>query len=196
MKTIIVGAADENIRDNNMEYYLFEPHTFAYNNLISRYKHRPNIHIYNTGVWKEKTNLNFYNTRKADCSSVFKPNIEVLKDLTHDLKRFDIIEETIINVDTLDNLLSGIEDVQMLQIDVQGASYEVILGAQKILQNVKYVKCEAEHMSLYSGEKLSDDITSIMEKNGFVLSKVNRVVRWPRSKNPIFSDLTFKNKNI
>lgn len=88
----------------------------------------------------------------------------MLKDLTDDLQRFDIIKETTINVDRLDNLLSGIGDVQMLQIDVPGASYEVILGAQKILQNVKYVTCEARHVSLYSGEKLSDDIISIMEK--------------------------------
>ena len=44
----------------------------------------------------------------------------------------------------LDNILInlGVETVDLMKIDVEGAEYDVLLGAKKTLENTKVVICE------------------------------------------------------
>lgn len=57
--------------------------------------------------------------------------------------------------------------IDYIHIDVQGYEMEVFKGAQKTLENVKAVWCEASRVELYKGQPLKDDVIGHMNQMGF-----------------------------
>ncbi len=73
----------------------------------------------------------------------------------------------------------------ILSIDAQGASYEILKGAERVLQETTVaVCCEAEFLPVYKGEKLFGDIVELLDRNGFFLYKflrMNKISFYPLS---------------
>jgi FkbM family methyltransferase len=77
------------------------------------------------------------------------------------------IGNTIVNLNTLDNLLikeHGISEVNWIKIDVEGAELEVLKGAHNILSNSKRIKLLIE---IHDVNKLYKPIVEILDSHNF-----------------------------
>ena len=76
-----------------------------------------------------------------------------------------------LNALTLNTFLERNElgfDFDLLNIDTQGAELQVLKGAGKLLEKVKYINCEVTfHSPIYQKNSKFDDVHSLLEGYGF-----------------------------
>lgn len=60
-----------------------------------------------------------------------------------------------------------IENIDFVKIDVEGCTYEVLEGFGEKLKYVKSIQLESEHVKLFEGQKLFDDVSDLLYKNDF-----------------------------
>jgi FkbM family methyltransferase len=158
---------------NNVFWVEGNPETF--NIIKSKFN---NFNIYE-GICTDKTGekltftvtKNKNNNNSTDSSSIFKLG-------THLQHHPFVIEEKTIEVTSikLDDLLSNknISNVNMLNLDVQGAELLVLKGAENILQNIKYIYTEVNDEELYIGCALIKQLDEYLNSKGFerILTKM------------------------
>lgn len=98
-------------------------------------------------------------------SSLYSPNLT--------LKEFDWLkfnERIQVETVTLNSFceVNGIESVDFIHIDVQGAELDVLKGSSKILSRIKVIWLEVEKVELYKNQPLAKDIEIFLSENGFV----------------------------
>jgi FkbM family methyltransferase len=160
------------LKNENIFWVEGNPETFQ---LI---KHRyPNFNIYQ-GLCTDKSgdNISFTITRNknngdsTDSSSIFKLG-------THLQHHPFVVEDKTIEVKStmLDHLLFSepIQNVNMMNIDVQGAELLVLKGSEKILEQIKYIYVEINKEELYIGCALIEELDEYLKEKGFerVLTK-------------------------
>ncbi len=124
-----------------------------------------------TALYKEKTNIPFYFTRKKEVSSIFKPNRALLNSFPNP-ERFDIMENTFLSADTLDAQCSAhaIGDVDFIKIDTQGSELFILQGADNILNTTVFgLEVEVEFVPLYEKQPLFAEVDSYVRGFGFQL---------------------------
>ena len=160
------------IQDNNIIWIEGNPDT--YTKITEMY---PSFRIFN-GICTDKdgNNVEFTitknknNNNSTDSSSIFKLG-------THLKHHPFVIEDKVIKctTTTVDTLLKNenIADINMLNIDVQGAELLVCKGALNILKQINYIYVEINKEELYVGCALVEDLDSFLEEHGFkrVLTK-------------------------
>jgi len=130
-----------------------------------------------------------YVTKHPMCSSLYPPNEPYLE-------RFSGLSE-LVNLDfymgiettTLDEFCQseGIEEIDFLQIDVQGAELQVLQGASQVLgKSILAVQAEVEFSHLYKNQPLFADVDIYLREQGFTLFDLNNAYRL-RSISPISS---------
>jgi FkbM family methyltransferase len=130
-----------------------------------------------------------YVTKHPMCSSLYPPNEPYLE-------RFSGLSE-LVNLDfymgiettTLDQFCQseGIEEIDFLQIDVQGAELQVLQGASQILgQSILAVQAEVGFSRLYQNQPLFADVDIYLREKGFTLFDLAQAYRL-RSISPIRS---------
>ena len=82
------------------------------------------------------------------------------------------MEKLEVNVVTLDHLFKpmtmSIPPPDLLSLDVQGAEYDILIGAQELLRDdILSIVAEVEFHPLYSGQKLFGDISKLLSDQGF-----------------------------
>lgn len=112
-----------------------------------------------------------YVTKEPFCSSLYPPNEPYLK-------RFQGLPE-LVNLDfsieiettTLEAFCSqeNINEIDFLQIDVQGADLKVLQGANSLLNNVLAIQIEVEFSPLYLNQPLFADVDSFLRNHNFTL---------------------------
>lgn len=157
--------------------FLFEPQTEMFNYMRDKYKKNKSIYIFNYGI-SDKDEKRLFNINKHDLSSSIKkmnPNNRYLKFKS---KLFGtnlqgMVEKKLqIRTIKLKNffLKKNITKVDLVKIDTEGHEFEVLVGLQKKIKNVKAFLIEFHHGGTYmdySGKK----IEKILLKNGFFLKK-------------------------
>ncbi len=124
--------------------------------------------VINELVWSSSYTMPFYLTNRRMCSSAFElekhlvlfPTIEVEKE----------IELTSITLPSLIKKYNiDITKYNFLNMDVQGAEWEILFGAGDFLNNFQAVYCEFSTDSVfkYNPNDL-DDLDDILKSNGFV----------------------------
>jgi FkbM family methyltransferase len=63
----------------------------------------------------------------------------------------------------------GVPPISLLVLDLQGAEYQALVGATKILELTQAIHIEVSTVELYAGQKLIYDIDAILTKVGFQL---------------------------
>ena len=130
-----------------------------------------------------------YVTKHPMCSSLYPPNEPYLE-------RFSGLSE-LVNLDfymgiettTLDEFCQseGIEEIDFLQIDVQGAELQVLQGASQILgKSILAVQAEVGFSHLYKNQPLFADVDIYLREQGFTLFDLDGAYRL-RSISPIGS---------
>lgn len=145
---------------------------------------------YNYKHWIEKTNFkelgvkyeplaisdvnghitfNFQDTIKGEKISPVKGNNSIMQ-------RNHVVPTTYrkeqVQSSTLDNYLNenNLEGKTICAwIDVEGASQQVLMGAEKSLENFQSIFIEVEHREWWQGQWMADDVQSFLESKGFVL---------------------------
>jgi len=127
-----------------------------------------------------------YVTQNPMCSSLYPPN-------EHYLARFVDLPE-LVNLDftveiettTLDEFCKqeGIENIDFLQVDVQGADLSVLQGAEGILKTVLAVQTEVEFSHLYVNQPLFADVDTYLRAQDFTFFHLTTAYV-PRARSPI-----------
>jgi FkbM family methyltransferase len=113
-----------------------------------------------------------YVTQNPMCSSLYPPNETYLERFSGlpELVNLDFTVE--LETTTLDEFCQqeGIDEIDFLQIDVQGAELQVLEGAYEILnRSVLAVQAEVEFSHVYSEQPLFADVDTHLRKKGFTL---------------------------
>jgi FkbM family methyltransferase len=127
-----------------------------------------------------------YVTKAPACSSLYPPNEPYLSRFAGLLD--SVAPEFTIDVTTttLDTFCEeeGLEAIDFLQIDVQGADLNVLQGATQMLKTVLAVQVEVEFSHLYQGQPLFADVDMFMRERDFTLFDLSHSTRI-RSLSPI-----------
>lgn len=131
-----------------------------------------------------------YVTKHPMCSSLYPPNEAYLNRFAglSELVSLDFTVE--LETTTLDEFCQGegIEEIDFLQVDVQGADLQVLEGASKILdRSILGIQIEVEFSHLYVNQPLFSDVDTYLRKQEFTLFDVTKSYRI-RNSSPIVSN--------
>ncbi len=142
-KVIIIEADPENATDIKKE--------------LAHLNHK-NVIIINKGAWSKETTLTFY--RSDDFKGDHKIPVDgVVMDNDY---RTTYTEKIEIPVDTLDNMLhaQGIKAFNYLSITVNGAEFEVLKGASKLIENSGKCRIFSKGHARFEDGKTGDPINT------------------------------------
>jgi FkbM family methyltransferase len=115
----------------------------------------------------------FYVASAPMCSSLYPPN-QAFCDLFHNLGSLVRTARTIrIDTVSLDYFArhSGIDSIDFIKIDVQGAELEIFQGGERILKNVLAIVSEVEFQPIYDGQPLYEEVSAYLRTQGFAFHK-------------------------
>jgi len=129
-----------------------------------RIKHEYN-EVYPIAVSDKKTTTALYITKNPACASLFEPNEKIYH---YSRKKDDlrVIKKININVDRVDNILDN-KEFDFIKTDVQGATYEVLMGTGKILDNAFGCYLDVYFEDAYRNIKKFDLVDSYLRSKGF-----------------------------
>jgi len=156
--------------------YAFECNPPSIKTCIENAKNYKNIEIVPYAVFnKNEKGINFYPVlTNIGASSLFRfidvyPSIpnRIQKEITVDAIRIDTWAKE-----------KGIEKIDLIWIDLQGAGYEAFEGMGKLLSDVQAIYTEVEYQRVYKNQKLLKDVLKLLNEKGFSMirnqpSKIN-----------------------
>jgi FkbM family methyltransferase len=107
-------------------------------------------------------------TADADSSSLRRPTSEQ----TTRFPGTDDVGVHEVEVTTLDDALSVLEDPVLLKLDLQGGELDALRGAEHLLSSVATVFAECSFVELYEGQALADEVICHLRERGFTLRGV------------------------
>ncbi len=129
-----------------------------------------------------------YVTKSLWCSSLYAPNENYLARFEglSDLMNLDFSVD--IETTTLDAFCKdeGIDEIDFLQIDVQGADLDVLQGGSRLIEHCKAIQTEVEFSHLYINQPLFGDVDIYLRKQGFTLFDLMSAKRI-RKISPVYS---------
>ena len=189
---VVIGAhfgvwlKDELSNFNEKDILLVEPVPYNYNKLKEDFKNSSNIQICTNAVFSEHKRSKFYYVNENSISKLGKHWASGIgsfnKDhiLDHRTKRFKIEEKDIDEIDiefiTFDNLVENysIESIDKLQIDVEGAEYEILKSIDYKKININSIQFESKHFdgTFKEGKKL-EEIKKKLISEGYKLNQID-----------------------
>jgi FkbM family methyltransferase len=124
--------------------------------------------VHPVAIADEIGNKPLYVTKVLGCTSIHKPNMENVQRYTIS-PWFEVQAETTIPVTTLDSLYCNGETFDFVNMDVQGAEYEVIKGGERMFDRVLGFSMEAHFVEIYEEQKLFSFMHDLSLKKGFRL---------------------------
>ena len=134
----------------------FEPNHFVCQQLKENIKlnNLPNIIVSEKGLWNENKTLKFNNTTAGDSSFVLVPGQEHL-----------VTEVQAVRLD--DELAKlGIDKVNFIKMDIEGAEIEAIEGSQDILKN-NNINLAIASYHIIDGQKTSIQLEPLFSRLGY-----------------------------
>lgn len=149
-----------------------------------------NVLTYNSALWEQEATLPFYIYQggNGSGSSLFEQNFDYVRSNYETLRqsgrrdlaetwfeRSGLVRQTEIKCRTLDNVLDEefpSTPFHFLKIDAQGAEYNILKGASKLLlESCVGLHLELFTLPLYKGSVLLEDVSSYLSDFGFRLAK-------------------------
>lgn len=127
--------------------------------------------VINATLWcRANERMTFKITSSTGSSSLFE-----LLEHKSEYPQILVEEEIEVSTTTLDLLNLGSEK-NLLVLDLQGAEYEALIGAETTLTKIDYILIEVNRAQLYKGIKLVGDLDTLLRKSSFV----RVATRWTR----------------
>ena len=197
-----IGAANGcnekwNIISRRINLILVEPHDES---AIKLEKHGFDV-IKSVLNSEDNKKINFYSTKKPECSSFLKPNFQHLnKFLNKD--RFEIISQYTFNSYSLDTAIKNFLVPNFIKIDTEGSELEILRGSKQTLANVFGLEVECSFNQLRENQPLFEDIRSYLKKFDFEFIDFVSMIRWEKDNfrflgQPQIADVLFlKNEDL
>ncbi len=161
-----VGEEIPNIIKNysNSKITIFECSKRYIETLRKKFKANSRIKIITKAVSDKSGFANFFETNKVGSGSLL--TVGELAKKSYGMKQ---AESFLVETITLDEILDDV-DIDMLQIDVQGAELKVLNGANNIIKKTKSIFLEISILpSLYVGSAQFKEIDDKLKSHGFLL---------------------------
>ena len=71
---------------------------------------------------------------------------------------------------------NNITSVDILKLDVEGCSYEILKGFSGLLQNIKFMHIETERIQYFGGQYLEKHVFDLLNENKFKMIKHSRCI--------------------
>lgn len=122
-------------------------------------------------LYRSESAVVLHHTRDPHCSSVYRPNEELIRRLRPNDTSLDVVRSEHIVATTLDKALEKGESpsVDFIKLDTQGSELDILLGGGQTLERVIGVEVEVEFMPLYQGQPLFADVHHFLQSKGFAL---------------------------
>ena len=189
---VVIGAHfgvwlnDELSRFDKENILLVEPVPYNYNKLEERFINSNNIQICTNAIFSEHKVSKFYYVNEKSISKLGKHWASGIGSfnknhiLDHRTKRFKIEEKDIDEIEikfiTFDNLIEKylIESIDKLQIDVEGAEYEILKSIDYKKINISSIQFESKHFdgTFKEGAKL-EKIKKKLISEGYKLNQID-----------------------
>tara|TARA_A100001011_G_C14115953_1_gene759090 strand:+ start:217 stop:828 length:612 start_codon:yes stop_codon:yes gene_type:complete len=190
---VVIGAHfgiwlnEELVKYKNDNILLVEPVPYNFKILKENFQNEKNIFICTNAVFSENKTEKFYFVREDSIPKLGKHWASGIGSfskehlLNHKSKRFNIQEEDIDNLDvefiTFDKLVKNFEigSIKKLQIDVEGAEFEILKSIDFKKININQIQFEFKHFdgTFLEGPKLKI-IKEKLVKNGFQLTQIDK----------------------
>lgn len=151
---------------NSNKVFIFEPNPDCYQLIKQSY---PQFNTFDIAISNFSGVSTFNVVRSQDWEAVGTSSLRDRNDNWYD----DKAEKIIVSVATMEELISRYEmplPIDVLKLDVEGCTYEVLEGFGKYLQQIKSMHIETETYEFWKDQKLDSDIRNFLESNGFILS--------------------------
>lgn len=151
---------------------IIEPLPQAFAELQQRFADFDAIELHRTAVGDATGTLKFHVTRDTTGASVLPPR-EEMRELVG--SNWAVQSQIEVPVSTLDELLSGVPEVSLLKIDVQGFERAVFAGAPQTLARTKFLLVELNFMPQYDGGSWFGEVHELLTRDGrFHLANATR----------------------
>ena len=190
---VVIGAhfgvwlESEITKYKNQNILLVEPVPYNYNILKDNFKDSENIHICTNAIFSENKLDKFYYVKKNSISKLGKHWASGIGSfnknhiLEHKTKRFKIepedIDEIEIKFITFDDLIENysIQSIDRLQIDVEGAEFEILNSIDYKKIKINSLQFESKHFdgTFKEGEKL-EKIKKRLILEGYNLNQIDK----------------------
>ena len=145
----------------NIKIHSFEPQI----DILSMQKKilgTKNINYYNFALGNEEKESELYVTKRKDSSSVLKPILTKNRNyITNEIKKTSIKR-----LDELPNI-KNIERPSVMKLDVQGYEFEVLKGAENILDYIDYVITEVSFIEVYENQTSANKLIKFLKSKSF-----------------------------
>ena len=133
---------------------------------------REGVKYYQYALGKANEKRKLYITNHPMCSSLYKPNEELIK-LYNNFEVAYLKEEVEIDTISLDYFIDihKIGNIDFIKIDVQGAELDIFQGASKTLKNVLKIVCEVEFIPHYENQPLFGDVCNYLIEHDLMFNK-------------------------
>ena len=162
----------------------FEPDPEEFNRLNAKRAGDRHLSYRPSALWDSSRELVLHVTKKVGLSSVYLPNEKFLRHFGPlNTQGYRLERSAPMSAARLDGLLQPeeIKAVDFLKVDVEGAAYEILKGAQKILKDgtVVGLRVEAEFNEKYLGQRLFSEVDGLLRQFDYELFDI-RPCRWKR----------------
>jgi len=170
----------------NKQILLVEPVPYNYNILKEDFKNNKNIHICTNAVFSENKIRKFYYVKENSIPKLGKHWASGIGSfnknhiLEHKTKRFKIEDHDIVEIEiefiTFDSLIKkySIKSIDKLQIDAEGAEYEILKSINFKTIEIKSIQFESKHFdgTFKEGPKLNE-IKQKLKSEGYNLNQID-----------------------
>ncbi len=174
-------------KHQNKNILLVEPVPYNYSVLKKNFLEYNNIQICTNAVFSTNQKKNFYFVKENSIPKLGKHwasgigSFDKQHILNHKSKRFQITEDDIENIEidfiTFQNLIDKyrIRSIDILQIDVEGAEFEILNSINFQNINIKSIQFESKHFdgTFLEGRKLKN-IKEKLINNGYKLTQLDK----------------------
>jgi FkbM family methyltransferase len=151
----------------------------------------PNITLVPFAAWNETTQLTFYPTIPGGELCVIGTSSLFKFDPQGPVRNSQLQGEVTVEAVRLDEWLASenISKVDLVCIDAQGATLQVLQGLEEYLPKIKYIIAEAEFQRFYLGEALYPEIVQYLSQHRFeMVTQINH--------HGLYADVLFVNRGV
>jgi len=152
----------------------FEPYLKAHSKLLLNSKRDEKWKIYEPIALGNKNSTNTINISKNSVSSSI---LKIKKEHIDNAPESEVVDQQSIQEKKLEDVFLEFDlndKMLFLKIDTQGYEFEVLKGAEKVLNQFQGILVEVSLIELYEGQKSWLEIVNFIQSHGFKLWSVDR----------------------
>ena len=139
---------------------------------------------FNKGLWHSKGKIDLNIAIEPSASSTYPFHVELQKHIDPHLKVRKTKKTIKIDVISLDELIKENNSLKIdfIKLDVHGAEYDVLKGANKVLESTLGLLIESWLIPIHKNQKIRAHVESLVYESGFYVFEEYKRANWARLK--------------